>query len=134
MDVNDGKGSGRGYNLWNIGDLLVSPSKMRATLETFYQIYNPEKISTIDNILETYSCREKLLFEQLCDKYNVDELTFRRIMEDSLETLDEDNIDGQMEPDDASTDAMSVKMDSLESENKTLFRSNQQLMSQVVDM
>jgi hypothetical protein len=41
---------------------------------------------------------------------------------------------GQMAPDDASTDAMSVKMDSLESENKTLFRSNQQLMSQVVDM
>jgi hypothetical protein len=45
------------------------PNVHRARLERFMQQYNPEKLSTIDKILDAYKGREAEMFEALVKKY-----------------------------------------------------------------
>lgn len=52
-------------------DLGTSSITLRDAMESFYQEFNPDKIGTIDTILEKYVGHEEKLFEELKLKYNV---------------------------------------------------------------
>ena len=75
----------------SLSEMELNPNRRLATLSNsrafskkllhlFYQVYNPEKLASIDSILDSYATLENQLFLQLCEKYNVDEAEFNRFL------------------------------------------------------
>lgn len=76
--------------------LMWTAASMRNFLERFYAVHNPDKLSTIDLILERYRGHEGELFLHLKEKYDVAEFCTRagiEIPEESESDEDDDNED-----------------------------------------
>lgn len=65
---------------YNFTAVLNSRATLKSALERFYAVYNPEKIGAVDSILDSYACKEKQLLEELCEKYDVSEAEFGRVV------------------------------------------------------
>jgi len=62
------------------GDKDSEKEEIRRQLVSFYNAYNPDKVSEVDNILDIFAGREKLMFEALKKKYGVTDKEFRNIV------------------------------------------------------
>ena len=72
--------------------IVWDQTNMREFLENFYRVHNPEKLSTIDLILERYRGHEGELFEHLSEKYDVADF-FASAGIELTEDIDESNVD-----------------------------------------
>lgn len=75
------------------GGVVWGQANMRDFLEKFYTVHNPEKLSTIDLILERYKGHEGELFTHLSEKYDVAEF-FASVGIDLAEEEEEEEVGG----------------------------------------
>ena len=64
-----------------LSNLYKSRPFARKLLEHFYRVYNPDRIGSIDNILDNYASHEPEMFLHLCEKYEVGESEFNGFIE-----------------------------------------------------
>ena len=60
-------------------------------LKAFYKRYNPRKVQDAKKILSMFRGREDIMFETLRNKYDVDDLTFERVVKGEKETSTKKN-------------------------------------------
>ena len=56
--------------------LWQSRAFLHRLLELFYKKYNPDRLGSIETILDSYTGQETQMFQQLCEKYEIDNEEF----------------------------------------------------------